>query len=114
VTVGGTGELALHLVDSLQPVWGTVLGGGVSVQLDAVAADGTVSALTTGEGELSVGPAPTRSTYAVPVPAATVPAGSRLRLTIRISGIYTSTLRLLYGGGAYADGGLTLQTGTLN
>jgi hypothetical protein len=102
------------LVDTLQPVWGTVLAGGVSFTIDALAPDGSVLPVASSdEGELVVGPTPTRSTYAVDVPPTTIPGGHRIRLSLLISGIYTSTLRLLYGGGTYADGGLTLQTGTL-
>jgi hypothetical protein len=36
-----------------------------------------------------------------------------LRVSLRFSGFYTSTMRLLYGGGEYADAGITLTTGTI-
>ncbi|MGH9138237.1 MAG: S8 family serine peptidase [Acidimicrobiales bacterium] len=111
--VGATGELALHLVDSVQPVWGTLLAGGLSWTLDGVAADGAVLPIASEDtDDVSVGPSPTLSTYDMDVPPTVVPAGHRIRLTVRISGIYTSTLRLLYGG-QFADGGITVQTGTL-
>jgi adenosylcobinamide kinase/adenosylcobinamide-phosphate guanylyltransferase len=53
---------------------------------------------------------PVRAEYDLVVPPTTVPAGSTLRLRLRFSGVYTTAMRM-YFGGKYADSGITLGVG---
>ncbi|MGH9186167.1 MAG: S8 family peptidase [Acidimicrobiales bacterium] len=111
--IGGPATIGLHLVDTLQPVWSLAFASRASIDLDATLPDGTVVALASSEQDAQVGPTPVRGTYEVSVIPTALPTGSVLRLTLRFSGVYTSTMRLLYGGGPYADSGITLTFGTL-
>ena len=113
VTIGGPATLAFYLADAAQPVWSAAFASGVTYSLEQVDPAGETTVLATGEApELAqVGPTPTRGEYTFDVPPVTVPAGSKLRLTLGFSGVYTSTMRLLYGGGDFADAGIVLTTG---
>ncbi|MFP5307623.1 MAG: S8 family serine peptidase, partial [Gammaproteobacteria bacterium] len=115
VTLGGAGMLKLWLVDTLQPLWSNAFGSGLTYQLDAVDDAGeTLVAISGGDiGAPIVGAEPTLGEYALAVPPTEIPAGARLRLRTRISGVYTSTMRLLWGGD-FADTGLQLTTGKLD
>ncbi|CAN5223527.1 hypothetical protein BH18ACT4_BH18ACT4_00380 [soil metagenome] len=86
----------------------------VAYELETVGADGGVTPVAAGEAaEATIaGPTATRGEYTFVVPPQVVPAGSALRLSLRFSGVYTSTMRLLYGG-PFADGGITLTTGAV-
>jgi serine protease AprX len=112
-TFGGAGRLRVYLADLLHPVWSNAFASDLSFAIDAVAPDGTALALTSGQQTAAIGLDPTRGDYLFTVAPVTVPAGSRLRVTILVSGVYTSTARLVYGGGVAADSSLLLTTGTL-
>ena len=113
VTIGGPATLVVYLSDAAQPLWSAGFASGVTYSLEQVDAAGETTVLATGETEdvAAVGPTPTRGEYSFDVPPVTVPAGSKLRLTLAFSGVYTSTMRLLYGGGDFADAGIVLTTG---
>jgi serine protease AprX len=115
LTIGGPATLVFYLADAAQPAWSAAFASGVGYSIEMVAPDGTVTEVAAGDTpeRAAVGPAPTRGEYTFDVPPTTVPSGSLLRVTLRFSGFYTSTMRLLYGGGAYADAGVTLTTGTI-
>ncbi|MDX1620495.1 MAG: S8 family serine peptidase [Nitriliruptorales bacterium] len=116
-TVGGDATLVFYLTEPAQPVWSSVFATGPAYQLDAVDPDtGDVIAVAGGEtaDPGKVGPTPTRNEHVVPIPPTEVPAGYQLRLQMRFSGFYTSDMRFVYGGGDWADAGITLQTGTLS
>ncbi|MGH2771465.1 MAG: S8 family peptidase, partial [Actinomycetota bacterium] len=112
VTIGGKGVLTLHLVDSAQPAYSPAFVSNVDYTLEALDSSGNATPIAGGTaGSLvQAGPAPTRGEYLLEVPPTTVAPGALLRLQLRFSGIYTSTMRLLYGG-RYGDSGLTLTTG---
>lgn len=111
--VGGTATVSAALVDALQPVWSAAFASKALITVDAVGPDGKVIALGSSESLTVVGPTATRSLYDVDIVPTGVPAGSTLRLQLSFSGVYTSTMYLLYGGGAYATDGITLTVGTL-
>jgi serine protease AprX len=115
LTIGGPAEFGLWLVDLLAPAYGTAFGSALNYAIDAIAADGTVTAIGGGEAPdlVQSGATPVRSVHPIEVPPATVPAGSRIRVTLLFTGVYTATQRLVYGGGDYADTSLTLTTGSL-
>lgn len=116
VTLGGASSFTLWLADAAAPAWTTAGASTVSYTLEAVDAAGQAAPVAGGDLERKVddaeevGPAPTRAEYAFEIPPTTVPAGSTLRLRLRFSGVYTSTMRLLFGG-AYGDAGVTLGAG---
>lgn len=115
LTLGGAGELRAYLVDLLSTAYGVAFSSGLSYQLDAVAADGTVTAVTGGDmtDPTMIGAStPTAGSYAFEVPTTEIAAGSSLRLRLLFSGVYTSTMRLVWDG-AYGDAGLKLTTGKL-
>jgi serine protease AprX len=114
-TLGGAGLLKLWLADALQPLWSNAFAATLSYQLDAIDDAGAVLVAVSG-GDVSapvVGAQPTLGEYALALPPTEIPAGARLRLRLRISGIYTSTMRLLWGG-EFADTGIQLTTGKLD
>jgi hypothetical protein len=55
--------------------------------------------------------------YSVSIPPITLPAGSRISVLVRETGVVSSASRTVYGGAAlsgnYSDAGLTFTTGTL-
>jgi hypothetical protein len=66
----------------------------------------------------NTGATPTAGVYTVEIPAIPIPAGSRLRTTIRAAQVVTSTARMVWGGTGslsadFSDAGVTLTTGTL-
>lgn len=113
VTFGGIGVLALYLADTAQPLYSPAAKSSISYTLSAVDAAGAVTRLAEGTAnpEVQAGPTPTRGEYLFETRPVDVPAGSRLQLQLRFSGLYTSTMRLVYGG-PYADSGMALVTGT--
>lgn len=97
--VGGTAELVLHVADDLQPVWSEgPFAPRVLYTIDAVGPDDDSIAVTGGEVNLISGLDPVRGVYEIDVPPTLLPAGSQLRLFMEITGVYTSEMRLLYGG----------------
>jgi serine protease AprX len=100
ILVGGTAELVLHVADDLQPVWDPVppLVPRILYTIDAVGPDDESIAITGGEVNLISGLDPVRGVYEIDVPPTLLPEGSQLRLFMEITGVYTSEMRLLYGG----------------
>lgn len=114
--VGGLATLRIALVDNPQPVYGAAFGSALTYAIDAVDDSGAVL-LPVASGEvpssaLQIGSTPQIGSYQLAVPPTPLPAGARLRLHMQFSGVYTSTMRLLWAGD-YADAGLSLQTGVL-
>ncbi|HET9444196.1 MAG TPA: S8 family serine peptidase [Acidimicrobiales bacterium] len=113
--LGGRANIVVYLADTLQPAWSAAFESSLHYTVEAVGADGSVTPLATGDAQdpVFVGPQATRGEYAFDMPPTAVPAGSRLRVSLRFSGVYTSTMRMLFGGGGFADAGISLTTGTL-
>lgn len=116
-TFGGPSSLTLWLADPAALVWTAAASSRISYTLEAVDPAGRASPLGAGDLERVVGAAevglePTRAEYRFDLAPTTVPAGASLRLRLRFSGVYTATLRMLFGG-PYADSGLTLGTGRI-
>jgi len=113
--VGGQAALRLYLVDALQPIYSFAFGSSLAYQIDALDEAGTVLvAIAGGEfpGGAIAGAQPMLGEYLIELPPTALPAGARVRLQMRFSGVYTSTMRLVWGG-EYAASGLTLPTGGL-
>lgn len=116
VVVGGPSSFTLWLVDPSAQAWTQAGASRISYTLEAVDATGRTTPVAAGDvarlvdGPDEVGAEPTRAEYGFDVPPTTVPAGSNLRLRLKISGVYTSTMRMVFGG-KYADAGMTLGTG---
>lgn len=115
VVLGGPSSLTLWLADPAAAAWTVAATSAVSYALDAVDGAGQATAIAAGTlerevGADEVGPTPTRAEYGFGVAPVTVPAGSTIRLRLRFSGVYTSAMRL-YFGGPYADAGVTLGAG---
>lgn len=99
VLVGGTAELVLHVADDLEPIWSeSPFASRLLYTVDAVGPDGESIAITGGERPLISDLTPIRGVYEIDVPPTLLPEGSQLRLFLDITGIYTSEMRLLYGG----------------
>jgi serine protease AprX len=98
VTVGGTAELILHVADEVQPLWSNAFASRVLYTVDAVGPDDESIAITGGEVDLISELDPARGVYEIDVPATLLPAGSQVRLHLEFTGVYTSEMRLLYGG----------------
>lgn len=125
VTVGGTVSVKVYLVDPAQPAWVAAQNPRLDVEVDALDENGElVAAIGFGEwsvcndaGVCNTGPQPVGGVYTVSIPAATIPAGSRLSILVTETGVVASTSRTVYGGGGltanFADAGVTLTTGTL-
>jgi hypothetical protein len=114
VVVGGPATLRLTLVNEAEPVTSIPFLARMVVLLDAVSDDGTFVVGVSGSVvDTKTGPKPGVGEYELAIPPVTVPAGSRLRLQLRISGFVDRTrdtmLRLLWGG-EYAATGLDLTT----
>lgn len=112
-TVGGVAELRYFLADASGDA---AASGGliadVDYALDAIDEAGNVLTAIAGGSIVDGGRAaadPVYSAYPLDIPAAHVPAGARLRLRLTYSGVYSSSMRLLWAG-EYRDAGLTLQT----
>ncbi len=111
--VGGAATLVTHLVTETHPIYSLAFASGLTYQIDAVDDAGNlITPIGGGEVLAAIGPTPTMGSYPLEIPPTAVPAGARLRLNLQFSGVYTSAMRLLWGGD-YADAGLTLQTGRL-
>lgn len=112
-TVGGVASLTTYLVSELYPIYSVAFGSSLDYQIDAVDAAGELLISVAG-GSLTpmVGPTPTLGALNFDIPTTTLPAGSRLRLRMSFTGVYTSSMRLVWGG-EFSDAGLSLQTGSL-
>ncbi len=111
--VGGAATLITHLVTESHPIYSLAFASRLTYQIDAVDDDGNLlTPVGGGEVLADIGPTPTMGSYPLDIPVTPVPAGARLRLNMQFSGVYTSAMRLLWGG-EYGDAGLTLQTGQL-
>jgi hypothetical protein len=129
VTVGGTLSLKIYSVDPLQSAWTAAQSPFIQVEIDALDADGNylepvaaaqfdVCRTENGTKVCNTGATPTAGVYTMELPAVPIPAGSRLRTTIRAAQVVTSTSRMVWGGVAslgadYSDAGVTFTTGTL-
>jgi len=98
VLVGGAAELILHVADDLEPLWSNAFLSRVMYTVDAVGPDDESIAITGGEVDLISGLDPVRGVYEIDVPPTLLPEGSQVRLQLEITGVYTSEMRLLYGG----------------
>ena len=118
VVLGGPSSFTLWLADPAAAVWTHAAASRVSYSIEAV--DGAGKATPVASGDLErlvddaeeVDVAPTRAEYPFDVNPTVVPAGSSLRVRLRFSGVYTSAMRLFFGG-RFADAGVTLGTGRL-
>jgi hypothetical protein len=128
LTVGGAASLKFYLTDPLQALWQAGFNPRLSLEIDAIDADGellvavaagewTVCTTAGGAPACNSGPQPVAGTYTMQIPAATLPAGSRLSVLVRQTAAVTSASRTVYGGRGlaadFADAGITLTTGTL-
>ncbi len=128
VTVGGTVTLKFYLVDPLQAAWAAGFNPRVSLEIDAVDANGdllvpvasgewTVCNVVNGSNKCNSGAQPVGGVYTVEIPAVTLPAGSRISVLVFESAAVASTSRTVYGGrglsGNYADAAITLTQGSL-
>lgn len=122
---GGTVSLKWYIVDPLQPAWTTIQSPFMTLEVDAIDANGQlVAAIATGQWDICatasacyVGPQPVGGTYTVDIPPASVPAGTRLSVVINQAQVVTSAARTVYGGRGltvnYSDAAVKLQTGTV-
>jgi hypothetical protein len=126
LTVGGTMALRIYLVDPAQPAWTLAQNPRLAVEVDAVDENGELllavaaAEFTVCNGTprvCNVGPQPVGGTYTLNIPPVTLPAGSRLSVVLRETGVVSSASRAVWGGAAlagnYSDAGVTLTTGTL-
>jgi serine protease AprX len=129
MVVGGTATMKFYLVDPLQPQWQGVSNPRLVVEIDAVDAEGNlVAPIASGDIKICptdtgnncfTGTTPTLGTYTMNVPPVSVPAGSRLSVTARLTAAVSSASRTLYGGagtlgaGDFSQAGITLTTGAL-
>jgi serine protease AprX len=115
LTVGGNGSITVSLVDSAQPVWSNAFSSGFAYTVLAVDGTGAATPVAAGDApeDAQAGATPVKGTYTISVPPTTIPAGSSIQVELQLSGVYTSTMRLLYGGDAFADSGIALTTGTI-
>ena len=129
LTVGGTLTLKIYSVDPAQPAWTVQQSPFIEVEVDALDGDGNylepiaaaqfnVCRTVAGTKVCNTGPTPTAGVYSVEIPAVPIPAGSKLRTTIRAAQVVTSSSRIVYGGvgslGAnWSDSGVTFTTGTV-
>ena len=125
LTVGGPLTLTFYLADAAQPAWQLTSNPRLSIEVNAVDADGDLlKGIASGEwtlcndaGICTAGPTATKGVYTLNVPGATLPAGSRLSVVLLESAAVTSTGRTVYGGKTltanFADAGVKFTTGTL-
>jgi hypothetical protein len=127
-TVGGVMTLRFYLVDGAQPAWQTGFNPRVSVEVDAIDANGElVAAVASGEWDVcrtvsgmnvcNSGPQPVGGTYTVNIAPAAIPAGARLSVLVFESAAVASASRAVYGGRGlssnFSDARVTLTTGTV-
>ena len=110
--VGGQATIRFYLADAFADA--SSAGGRIAdmdYQIDAIDDAGEVLSAIAGGTVVDAGlaaPTPVFSEWVVDVPSATVPAGARLRLRMQFTGVYSSTMRMLWSGD-FAESGLTLQ-----
>ncbi|MBW3665197.1 MAG: S8 family serine peptidase [Actinobacteria bacterium] len=114
--VGGQATLRLYLVNDAQPAIAPPLRGPVVVDIDAVDVEGRfVRGLVETLVPLQPSSDPSLGEHTLEISPVTVPAGSRLRLQLRVSGLQErlddAAMRLLWGG-EFSASGLDLTTGT--
>jgi serine protease AprX len=128
LTVGGPMTVKFYLTDPVQPAWQTGFNPRISVEVDAIDANGDLL-LAVAAGEWAVcntvngatvcntGPQPVGGVYTVNVPAVTLPAGSRISVLVFETAAVASGSRTVYGGrglsGNFSDAGVKLTVGTL-
>ena len=114
-TFGGPASMRVYLADAPQPVTGLVFVGRLIYSLDEIDAEGTAFAVATGDAVGRVRDGVNVVTF--DVPPTTVAAGSRLRLRLSYTtsplGAPSSAARMMYGGGAFSNSGVTLTFGHL-
>jgi hypothetical protein len=125
VTVGGPMTFTVYLADPAETVWQAGFAPQLSVEVNAVDANGElIRAVASGEfdicdaaGNCKTGPTPVRGVYTLNIPGVTLPAGSRLSVVMRESAAVASATHTVYGGKgtstSYSDAGVKLTTGTL-
>jgi hypothetical protein len=126
LTVGGAVTLKFYLTDPAQPAWVIAQNPSVTMEIDAVDAEGNlVMAIASGEWPVcndagtacNTGPQPVGGVYTAAIPATSVPAGLRLSVLIYESAVVASGSRTVYGGaglnGNFSDAGVTLTIGTI-
>lgn len=126
LTIGGDMTLRFYLADPGQPLWSLAQNPRLQIEVDAVDENGELLlAIAAGERTVcngsprvcNVGPAPVGGNYTLGIPPITLPAGSRLSVLLRETGVVSSASRTVYGGtgiaASYSDAGITLTTGTL-
>lgn len=110
---GGIAEVAYYLADSSgDAAAGAGLIADMTYGLDAVDEAGEVIMAIAGGTIVDGGVAsasPVYNAYPLEIPTTAVPAGARLRLRMQFSGVYSSSMRMLWGG-EFSDSGLRLQT----
>jgi serine protease AprX len=128
LTIGGPLTLKFYLTDPAQPAWQTGFNPRVTLEIDAVDANGelllavasgewTVCNTVSGATVCNTGAQPVGGLYSVDVPPVTLPAGSRLSILVYESAAVASASRTVYGGrglsASYADAGVKLTVGTI-
>ena len=126
LTVGGALSVKFYLADPAQTVWQTGFNPRLSVEVDAIDANGdlllavaagewTVCNTVGGASVCNTGPQPVGGIYALEIPPVTLPAGSRISILARETAAVASASRTVYGGrgltASFADAGMTLTTG---
>jgi serine protease AprX len=112
--VGGAATMILYSANAAQPLWDGALEPRIIYDIIAVGPDGWRIPVAGGEVFLETGPDATRSEYELEIPPTELPAGFRLDFSANWSGVYTTDMRLLYGGGDYADAGITFTLGSFD
>jgi serine protease AprX len=128
LTIGGTVTLKFYLTDPAQPAWSAAQNPSLSLEIDAVDANGDLLVpLAAGEWSVcgtqgstkvcNTGPQPVGGVYTVEMPAATIPAGARISVLVYETAVVASTSRTVYGGrglsGNFSDAGVKLTTGRI-
>jgi serine protease AprX len=117
IVLGGPSVITLYLADAAQPVYDPIpdetSAPHITYALDAIDAAGEETGVSSGTipSPALSGTSPVRGEYTLIIPPSVVPVGSTLRLRLQISAIYTSTMRMLYGG-EYADAGIKTGVGS--
>jgi serine protease AprX len=115
MTLGGRATATVHLADTLSPVYGAVFTPLLVYIVEEIDSAGNVWTVGTGDSVGTVGDG--RNVVTFDLPPTDVAAGSRLRVKLQYTaspaGAPSSTARMLYGGAAYGDSGVTFTFGHL-